>query len=51
VSPDGRAIYVATDAGGLARDRSGAPTKRLDEPGAIIEFRYTGPSADPAVSP
>jgi PQQ-dependent dehydrogenase (s-GDH family) len=42
VSPDGRAVYVATDAGGMARDSSGAPTTRLDEPGAIIEFRYTG---------
>jgi PQQ-dependent dehydrogenase (s-GDH family) len=50
VSPDGRAIYVATDAGGLARDSSGAPTNRLDDPGAIIEFRYTGPRAGPAAS-
>jgi PQQ-dependent dehydrogenase (s-GDH family) len=47
ISPDGRSIYVATDAGGLARDASGAPTDRLDEPGAIIEFRYTGSGSGP----
>jgi PQQ-dependent dehydrogenase (s-GDH family) len=50
ISPDGRTIYVATDAGGLTRDASGAPTNHLDDPGSIIEFRYTGPSTNPAAS-
>jgi hypothetical protein len=42
VSHDGRSVYVATDTAGLARDPSGAPTSALENPGAILEFRYTG---------
>jgi hypothetical protein len=39
VSDDERAVYVATDSVGLTRDRSGAPTPVLENPGAILEFR------------
>jgi PQQ-dependent dehydrogenase (s-GDH family) len=42
LGPDHRSIYVATDSGGTTRDASGAPTSALQNPGAILEFRYTG---------
>jgi PQQ-dependent dehydrogenase (s-GDH family) len=42
VSPDGKTIYVATDSGGLAADLNGLPTDKLDNPGAILAFRFTG---------
>ena len=42
MSPDGRTIYVATDSAGLAADLNGQPTNKLDNPGAILAFRYTG---------
>jgi PQQ-dependent dehydrogenase (s-GDH family) len=42
VSPDGKTIYVATDSAGLAADLNGQPTNTLDNPGAILAFRYTG---------
>ncbi len=42
IGPDGRTIYVATDRGGLTRDRAGRPTTALENPGAILEFTYTG---------
>jgi PQQ-dependent dehydrogenase (s-GDH family) len=40
VNPDGRTFYVATDQGGLIRDRTGRPTRTPENPGAILEFRY-----------
>jgi PQQ-dependent dehydrogenase (s-GDH family) len=42
ISHDGASVYVATDAAGLARDPSGRPTAALQNPGAILEFHYTG---------
>jgi PQQ-dependent dehydrogenase (s-GDH family) len=41
LNPDGRAIYLATDVEGPSRDSSGA-TRSLANPGAILEFVYTG---------
>jgi PQQ-dependent dehydrogenase (s-GDH family) len=41
VRPDGLALFVATDSEGNTQDRSGAPAKRVEHPGAILEFRYT----------
>jgi len=42
LSPDKRTIYIATDNGGYARDVEGRPTNKMANPGAILEFRYTG---------
>jgi PQQ-dependent dehydrogenase (s-GDH family) len=38
--PDGQTFYVATDQRGLVRDLAGRPTRTLENPGAILEFRY-----------
>jgi PQQ-dependent dehydrogenase (s-GDH family) len=40
VAADGLAVYVATDSSGMVLDGSGVPTDRLDDAGAILEFRY-----------
>jgi PQQ-dependent dehydrogenase (s-GDH family) len=42
INPDHTTFYVATDSTGLVRDRAGRPTSALENPGAILEFRYTG---------
>jgi PQQ-dependent dehydrogenase (s-GDH family) len=42
VSPDGRRIYVVTDAHGRTVTASGAMTADLAHPGALLEFTYTG---------
>jgi PQQ-dependent dehydrogenase (s-GDH family) len=42
VSPDGRTIYIATDNGGLAESLSGGATGVMQDPGAILAFRYVG---------
>ncbi|MFE6872434.1 glucose/sorbosone family PQQ-dependent dehydrogenase [Kitasatospora sp. NPDC057692] len=39
LSPDGTSVYVATDSEGPVRDRDGAPTTTLDNPGSILVFR------------
>jgi hypothetical protein len=41
VGPDARAIYVATD-DGITAGPAGGWTAAVDDPGAIIEFRYGG---------
>jgi PQQ-dependent dehydrogenase (s-GDH family) len=41
LNPDGRTIYLATDAEGPSRDPSGAP-RPLANPGSILEFTYVG---------
>lgn len=41
ISPDGKSIFVATDSAGLVRDANGAPSFELDNPGAILEFRWS----------
>jgi mono/diheme cytochrome c family protein len=42
VHPDGRTIYVATDSGGLVEARGGGSAPELNDPGAILAFRYSG---------
>ncbi|GHB69719.1 quinoprotein glucose dehydrogenase [Streptomyces viridiviolaceus] len=39
LSPDGKSVYVATDSEGNVRDRNGAPTTELENPGSILVFR------------
>jgi PQQ-dependent dehydrogenase (s-GDH family) len=41
VAPDGRRIYVVTDAHGRAVTASGEMTATLAHPGALLEFTYT----------
>lgn len=48
VSPDGKTIYIATDPGGLAESNSGGVTRRMQNPGAILAFTYTGEGAPEA---
>ena len=38
IRPDGRAFYILTDNDGPTRDASGARTRELVNPGAILEF-------------
>jgi PQQ-dependent dehydrogenase (s-GDH family) len=42
VSPDGRTIFLATDSGGLAESSTGGVTTKMQDPGAILAFTYTG---------
>jgi PQQ-dependent dehydrogenase (s-GDH family) len=42
VGPDNRTFYVATDMQGRTTGESGANTTALKDPGAILEFKYTG---------
>ena len=42
ISPDGKTIYIATDSGGLAQSLSGGVTRKMQDPGAILAFTYTG---------
>ncbi len=39
-SPDGLALFIATDPGGNTQDREGRPATGVENPGAILEFRY-----------
>ena len=45
VHPNGRTIYVATDAGGMAESRRGGVTTRMADPGSILAFTYEGEGA------
>ncbi|MDB5588999.1 MAG: L-sorbosone dehydrogenase [Devosia sp.] len=45
LSPDSKAIYVATDPGGLAEALAGGTTTTMQNPGSILVFSYTGNSA------
>jgi PQQ-dependent dehydrogenase (s-GDH family) len=38
--PDGLALFIATDVGGNTQDESGRPAAKVENPGAILEFRY-----------
>jgi hypothetical protein len=40
-APDGLRIYVVTDVEGRSVDSTGALTRDLANPGAVIEFAYT----------
>lgn len=42
VRPDGLALFIATDIGGNTQDESGRPAAKVENAGAILEFRYTG---------
>jgi hypothetical protein len=42
IAPDGRRIFVVTDAHGRVVTASGAMTAELAHPGALLEFTYTG---------
>ena len=41
INPDGIHIYVATDNEGRVVDNSGALTRELQNPGSILEFKYS----------
>ena len=43
VSPDGRHIYLSTDSFGTTADAAGGSTTTLTDPGAVLEFTYSGP--------
>jgi len=45
IAPDGRRIYVVTDAGRRTITAAGEPTAELAHPGALLEFTYTGSGA------
>lgn len=42
ISPDGHTIYIATDPGGLHETVAGGVSDKVDNPGAILVFRYNG---------
>jgi PQQ-dependent dehydrogenase (s-GDH family) len=44
IAPDGRRIYVVTDAHGRTSTASGEMTPSLAHPGALLEFTYAGDS-------
>lgn len=50
ISADGKSIYVATDATGLAENKDGGTTSELENPGQILVFTYEG-EGDPANVP
>jgi len=43
VRPDGLALFIATDVGGLTWDAEGRPTSKVENPGSILEFSYVVP--------
>lgn len=45
VNPDGKTIYAATDFEGLAESRTGGVTTKMQDPGAIIAYTYSGEGA------
>jgi mono/diheme cytochrome c family protein len=51
VSADGKTIYVATDATGLAENTEGGTTSELANPGEIIAYTYSGEGDPSAVPP
>ncbi|WP_237244296.1 MULTISPECIES: glucose/sorbosone family PQQ-dependent dehydrogenase [Sorangium] len=42
LSPDGLTVYVITDSQGSTSGPTGGATSALSNPGAILEFKYTG---------
>jgi glucose/arabinose dehydrogenase len=42
VAPDGVRLYVVTDVDGRSTDATGALSRELVNPGALLEFTYTG---------
>ncbi len=51
ISPDGKTIYVATDPGGLAESLDGGTVRKMQDPGAILAFTYTGEGTGMAAEP
>ncbi len=51
ISPDGKTIYVATDPGGLAESMDGGAVSKMQDPGAILAFTYTGEGTGKAEEP
>lgn len=51
VSPDRRTIYIATDPGGLAGAADAGTTAKMENPGAIMVFTYTGEGGPEAPPP
>ncbi|MBY0373857.1 MAG: PQQ-dependent sugar dehydrogenase, partial [Bryobacteraceae bacterium] len=45
VSPDGRTIFIATDARGMAQSTRGGVTTTMQNPGSILAFTYAGEGA------
>ncbi|MDP8997295.1 MAG: PQQ-dependent sugar dehydrogenase [Pseudomonadota bacterium] len=42
MSPDGHTIYIATDPGGPYETVAGGVSDKVDNPGAILVFKYNG---------
>jgi PQQ-dependent dehydrogenase (s-GDH family) len=40
MGPGGLTLFIATDSGGNTQDQSGRPAAGVENPGAILEFRY-----------
>ena len=38
--PDGLALFIVTESGGVTQDQSGRPATSVENAGAILEFRY-----------
>ena len=51
VSPDGRTIYIATDAGGLAEAMAGGTTRSMTNRGSILAFTYVGEGTGAPIEP
>ena len=51
ISPDGKTIYIATDPGGLAESLDGGTVRKMQDPGAILAFTYTGEGTGVAPEP
>jgi hypothetical protein len=45
--PDGLALFIATDVGGNTQDQSGRPAAKVENAGAILEFRYIADRSRP----
>ncbi len=51
ISPDEKTIYIATDPGGLAESLDGGTIRKMQDPGAILAFTYTGEGTGVAEEP
>ena len=51
LSPDGRTIYIATDAGGLAEATAGGTTRSMTNKGSILAFTYVGEGTGAPIEP
>lgn len=51
ISPDTKTIYIATDPDGLTEAHGGGTVRRMQDPGAILAFTYTGEGSGKAIDP